>query len=220
MTAQRPRQISNPKRFATACGAGQWRLQLAAGRPVFVQGDLADALYYVESGQVQMSVVSPTGREAVIALCGAGEFIGTRCLVKARRRTATAITLTSCTFVRITPNAVTRMLREEAGFAEMLVISLASQQLRVQENLIDQLTNSSEKRLARALLQLANNGYGGNPSPIPARINQAVLANMIGTTRPRVSFFMNRFRRQGFIEYDRHGHVSVRPSLLSVLRRP
>ncbi|MGD0024208.1 MAG: Crp/Fnr family transcriptional regulator [Xanthobacteraceae bacterium] len=213
---KRTNDTLDPKRVLSGRGAGQSRLRLAPGQVIFAQGDFADALNYIESGLVKLAVVSPSGKEAVIALRGDGEFFGTWCLIKEHRRAATSTALTDCSLVRITAAAVIRMLREEPGFAEMFVTSLVSQHLRAQETLVDQLINSAEKRLARVLLQLANFGRAGNPGSIPTRINQAVLANTIGTTRPRVSFFMNKFRRQGFIEYDRHGYVTVRNSLRNV----
>lgn len=167
-------------------------------------------MFYVESGRVITSAVVPSGKEAVTALRGDGDFFGTRSLV-AQQRTATATTLTDCALVRLTKATLIRVLREQPDFAELFTIYLMRQSLQDQENLIDHLTNSAEKRLARVLLQLAE--CGGHS---PTLISQDVLAKMIGTTRSRVSFFMNKFRRQGYIEYNRYGYV-VRNSQLAAL---
>jgi CRP/FNR family transcriptional regulator, cyclic AMP receptor protein len=155
--------------------------------------------------------VTPSGKEAVIAIRGPGELFGTRCLVA--RRTGTTSTLTACSLIRVTKPALIRLLREEPGFAVMFATYLVGQSIQDQENLVDNLTNPAEKRLARALLQLADSTGGPGPHPISTPINQAVLANMVGTTRSRVNFFMNKFKRQNLIEYDRHGRLSVHGSL-------
>lgn len=155
--------------------------------------------------------MSESGKEAVVAIRGPGEFFGTRCLVD--RRTGMAAALTACSLIRVTTSALIRLLREEPNFAVMFATYLVKQSIRDQENLVDHLTNPAEKRLARTLLQLANYVDSGDPRSISTPINQGMLANMIGTTRPRVSFFMNKFRRQGLIEYTRDGGLTVRDGL-------
>ena len=209
------RDTFGPRKVLTGRGAGQSRLRLAPEQIIYEQGDAAEALFYVGSGQVKITVVSPDGKEAVIAIRGEGEFFGEGCLISQHRRIATAMTLTDCSVLRITKAAMARMLRDEPNFAEAFITYLVRRHIRNQENLIDNLTNSAEKRLARVLLQLAVGG--DDPQPISTRINQAVLANMIGTTRSRVNFFMNKFKRQGLIEYRRDGYVSVRKALLMAL---
>jgi CRP/FNR family cyclic AMP-dependent transcriptional regulator len=213
--ADTARERFDPRQILTGNAAGQARLQLAPHHIICEQGDPADAVFYLERGSVKISVVAWSGKEAVMALRGAGAFLGTGCLVEAQRRSA-ATTVTACVVVRIAKAAVIRMLRDEPDFAEMFAISLVRQRICDQESIVDQLTNSSEKRLARALLQIANAGRGDNPQAISTCLDQTALANMIGTTRPRVSFFMNKFRRQGLIEYDRRGRLSVHNALLKV----
>jgi CRP/FNR family transcriptional regulator, cyclic AMP receptor protein len=208
----RKRDPSDSKPLLNGRDIGQTRLRFTAEQVVCTQGDPPDALFYIESGQLKVSVVSPSGKEAVIGVRGEGDFFGVRSLVSGDQRLATATALTDCTIVRIAKSAVTGLLRAGPDFAEMFIGYLLRQHLRDQENLIDQLTNSAERRLARVLLHLADVNRTGKPHTI--QINQTVLANMIGTTRPRVSAFMNKFRRRGFIEYDRHGSISVRNELL------
>ncbi len=207
------RDTFDPRKVLTGRGAGQSRLRLAPEQIIYAQGDLAEALFYVESGQVKITVVSPNGKEAVIALRGEGKFFSEVCLIGQRQRCiATATALTDSSIVRVTKAAMMRLLRQEPDFAEAFITYLVRQRASEVESLIDQLTNSAEKRLVRVLLQLAVGG--DDPQPISTRINQAVLANMIGTTRSRVNFFMNKFKRQGLIEYNRDGYVSVRKASL------
>ncbi len=208
----------DPKNLVTGRGAGQSRVTFAPNQVIYSQGDSGDAAYYIESGWIKISAVSPSGKEAVIAIRGEGEFFGTRCLVA--RRTGTTTTLTACTVIRVTTSALIRLLREEPDFAVMFAKVLVCQSIHDQENLVDHLTNPAEKRLARALLQLANSEGGGDPRPITTPINQGILANMIGTTRPRVSFFMNKFKRDGLIEYRRDGGLRVREGLRKFLLEP
>jgi len=189
-------------------------MHLAPEQTVFGQGDAAEALYYIARGWIKISVVAANGKEAVIALTGGSEFFGTRCLIKDHVRMASATTLTECTLVRISRAAAIRLLREDPDFAEIFATCLARQALRRDKGLVAYLTHSSERRLAQALLELLGNCHGDELQPISTPITQAVLANMIGTTRSRVSVFMNRFRRQGLIEYDRHGHVTASISRL------
>jgi CRP/FNR family cyclic AMP-dependent transcriptional regulator len=213
---QRTRRTFDPKRVLTGRGAGQSRLQFAPGRVIRRHGDPADSVFYIEKGRVKLTLVSASGKEAVVSVRGEGEFVGTRALI-ARRRAFSATALTECSLVRATPAAIIRLLREEPDFAEMFVLNLVGQRIRDQRNIFDLLTNSSERRLARTLLQLADIRHNGKSGPIPTRINQAILAGMIGTTRSRVSSFMNKFRKQGFIEYNRRGDVTVHRALSKAL---
>ena len=205
------------QRFLTGRGPGQSRLQFAPGSVVCAQGDTSDALYSIVQGWIKLSVSAPSGREAVISLRGPGEFFSTRCLIEQHHRIATATTLTECTLVRTESAAARRLIREEPDFAESFSMSLVRQGLRDQHRLLDQLTDDSERRLARALLRLAGGKLGDRPQPILAPLSQTDLAGMVGTTRSRISHFMNKFRRLGYIGYDRHGLVTVHKSLLRIL---
>jgi CRP/FNR family transcriptional regulator, cyclic AMP receptor protein len=214
---RRPGNRSEAQRFLTGRGPGQTRLQFAPGCIVCSQGDTSDALYYIEQGWIKMSVSRPNGKEAVISLRGAGEFFSTRCLIERHHRIATVMTLTECVLVRIAVAAVRRLIRGEPDFAEFFSTYLVGQGRRDQLRLVDQLTDDSERRLARALLRLAGDDLGDRPQPISARLSQTDLASMIGTTRSRISHFMNKFRRLGYISYDRHGLVTVHKSLARTL---
>jgi CRP-like cAMP-binding protein len=172
-------------------------------------------VFYILKGEIKVSVLSEQGREAVVALLGKNEFCGEGCLAGQNRRIATAIAINECEIMRIEKEAIMRLLRNEPTFAEMFVGHLLLRTIRVEEDLVDQLFNSSEKRLARALLLLANFGKEGKPEPIITKVSQELLAEMIGTTRSRVSFFMNKFRKLGFISYN--GKIEVHSSLLSVV---
>ena len=202
----------DPESLLTGHGAGQSRVRLAPAQVIYGEADPGDAVFYVESGWVKISAVTPNGKEAVIGIRRPGEFFGSRCLIG--RRAGTAVALTACSLIRLTTAGLIRMLREEPDFAVMFAIHLVRQSISDQSNLVDHLTNPAEKRLARALLRLADGVDGSDdPRPISVPLHQAVLANLIGTTRPRVSFFMNKFKRRGFIEYDREGHLIVRAGL-------
>ena len=205
----------NPAEFLAKADAGRTISKYRAQQVVFSQGDAADSVFYVQKGKIKLTVVSSQGKEAVVALLGADEFCGEGCLAGQTRRIATAIAMTECEIMRLDKAALLRVLREEPSFSEMFVSHLLARSIRVEADLVDQLFNSSEKRLARALLLLANFGKEGRPEPIIAKISQETLAEMIGTTRSRVSFFMNKFRRLGFITYN--GHMEVHSSLLSVV---
>ena len=182
---------------------------------MFSQGDPADSVFYIQKGKVKLTVVSEQGKEAVVAVLGPDEFCGEGCLAGQPRRMATAAAMTECEIMRLEKGAIIRILREEPAFSEMFVAHLLARTIRVEEDLIDQLFNSSEKRLARTLLLLAHFGQEGRPQPILAKVSQETLAGMIGTTRARVSFFMNKFRKLGFIDYN--GGIEVHSSLLSVV---
>jgi CRP/FNR family cyclic AMP-dependent transcriptional regulator len=182
---------------------------------VYSQGDPADAVFYIREGKVKVCVVSERGKEAVVALHGDGDFFGEGCLNGHRLRTATVVTMTECVIMRIEKAAIVKVLHDEPKFSEMFLAYLLSRNARVEEDLVDQLFNSSEKRLARVLLLMANFGKEGKPVPVIAKISQETLAEMIGTTRSRVSSFMNKFRKLGFIKYN--GTLEIHNSLLNVV---
>ena len=188
---------------------------------LFAQGDTTDAVFYIQSGKVKVTVVSEHGKEAVVAILERGAFVGESCLVGQTVRTATATTLEDARILRIDKAVMLRMLQEQPKFSEACMSYLLTHSIRVQEDLVDQLFNSSEKRLARALLLLAHFGKESKPETIIAKISQETLADMIGTTRSRVSFFMNKFRKLGFIDYKgglrRNGGLHVHSSLLNVV---
>jgi len=205
----------DPASVLNGHGPGQSRLQCAPGLTVYAQGDSADAAFCVEHGIVKISVVVASGKEVVVAIRRPGDFFGTRCLVG--RRLGSANALTESSLIRIGTSALIQLLREVPDFAVMFATYLVRQSIQDQANLVDQLTNSAERRLARTLLTLADFDRGGDTAEIPARINQTVLAEMIGTTRSRVNFFMNKFRRESLIEYNRVGDINVRRGLQRVL---
>jgi CRP-like cAMP-binding protein len=182
---------------------------------IFSQGNEADAVFYIKKGKVKVTVVSKLGKEAVIAILGTDEFIGEGCLSGQPKRLATASAMTECVTMRVAKTEIQRVLREEPTFSQMFMSHILAKNARVEEDLLDQLFNSTEKRLARLLLLLANFGKEGRPEPIMAKISQETLAEMVGTTRSRVSHFMNKFRQAGFIDYN--GHLEVHSSLLSVV---
>jgi CRP/FNR family transcriptional regulator, cyclic AMP receptor protein len=182
---------------------------------IFSQGDVADAVFYIRKGKVKVTVISREGKEAVVAILGVDEFVGEGCLIGQPKRLATATAMTECVTMRVEKTAIQRVLREEPAFSEMFVSHVLARTARVEEDLVDQLFNSTEKRLARLLLLLANFGKEGRPEPLIAKISQETLAEMVGTTRSRVSHFMNKFRKSGFIDYN--GHLEVHSSLLSVV---
>jgi CRP/FNR family transcriptional regulator, cyclic AMP receptor protein len=184
---------------------------------IFSQGDRADAVFYIQRGKVKIVVTSEQGKEAVVGILGVDEFLGEGCLIGQPLRLATATAMTESTVMRVEKAEMIRVLHEEPGFGEMFTAHLLTRKSRVEEDLVDQLFNSSEKRLARTLLLLANFGKEGSPEPITTKISQEMLAEIIGTTRPRVNFFMNKFRKLGFIEYN--GDLAVHSSLLSVVLR-
>lgn len=209
-TDKQERRGFDPRSVLTGHGPGQMRCWFRLGDSVYEQGDPGDAIFFVENGWIKMTSVSGDGREAVLALRGPGEFLGSRCLLDLSRA-STATALTDCSVVRVTKPMLTSLLRNVPDFAEMFATYLVRQSMHDQENVVDHLTHSAEQRLARTLLRLANGSNGD--SAIPTKISQALFAKMVGTTRSRVSFFMNRFKRQGFIEYGRDGRVRVHNSL-------
>ncbi len=184
---------------------------------VYVQASAADAVFYIQKGKVKIAVASNRGKEAVVAILGAGEFFGEGCLIGQPLRLATARALVESEIMRVGKAEMIRVLHAELAFGELFMAHLMTRNSRVEEDLVDQLFNSSEKRLARTLLLLANFGKEGGPQPITTPISQETLAEIVGTTRPRVSHFMNKFRKLGFISYN--GHLQVHSSLLSVVLR-
>jgi CRP/FNR family cyclic AMP-dependent transcriptional regulator len=182
---------------------------------IFAQGDAADAVIYIKRGKVKVTVVSKQGKEAVVAILGTDEFLGEGCLIGQPKRLATATAMTDCVTMRVEKLEILQVLQDEPAFSKMFISHILARNARVEEDLVDQLFNSTEKRLARVLLLLANFGKEGRPEPIVAKISQETLAEMIGTTRSRVSHFMNKFRQLGFIDYN--GHLEVHSSLLSVV---
>jgi CRP/FNR family transcriptional regulator, cyclic AMP receptor protein len=214
--AKKRRPTFDPKSFLAEVGEGRTISQYRKDQIVFSQGEPADAVFYIQKGKVKVTVVSDQGKEAVVAILGAGEFCGEGCLAGQARRIATVRTMTECTIMRLQKTSIVRVLHDEPAFSEMFMSHLLARTIRVEEDLVDQLFNSSEKRLARLLLLLANFGKEGRPEPLIARISQETLAEMIGTTRSRVSFFMNKFRRMGFLDYNGEG-LEVHSSLLNVI---
>jgi CRP/FNR family transcriptional regulator, cyclic AMP receptor protein len=213
-TKRRPR--FDPKSFLAKIGEGRSIAKYRKDQIVFSQGEPADAVFYIQRGKVKVTVVSEQGKEAVVAFLGAGEFCGEGCLAGQRRRMATDTALAECMIMQLQKASIIRVLHDEPAFSELFISHLLARTIRVEEDLVDQLFNSSEKRLARVLLLLANFGKEGRPEPIIAKISQEMLADMIGTTRSRVSFFMNKFRRLGFVDYNGRG-LEVHSSLLNVV---
>jgi CRP-like cAMP-binding protein len=205
----------DPKVFLAKVNGGRVISNYRKDQTVFRQGDPANSVFYIQSGKVKATVISEQGKEAVVAILGADDFFGEGCLAGQSLRLSTVSAMTECVIVRIAKADITRVIHEEPAFAELFISHLLSRNSRVEEDLVDQLFNSSEKRLARVLLLLANFGKEGRPEPVIAKISQETLAEMIGTTRSRVSFFMNKFRELGLIDYN--GHIEVHSSLLNVV---
>jgi CRP-like cAMP-binding protein len=203
------------KILRAALPAGRTLREHRKGAAIFTQGDPADAVLFVQRGKVKLTVLSRQGKQAVIALLSPGEFFGEGCLAGQPMRMATATALTDCAVVRLAKPAMVRALHREPVFAEMFTTHLLSRNIRMEEDLVDQLFNSSEKRLARILLLLANFAKEGRPEPVVPKISQEMLAEMVGTTRSRISFFMNKFRKLGFVDYN--GGLEVHSSLLHIV---
>jgi CRP/FNR family cyclic AMP-dependent transcriptional regulator len=213
--AKRSEISFDPKAFLSKVNGGRVISDYRKDQIVYTRGDPADSVFYIQSGKVKNTVLSEQGKEAVVALLGTGDFFGEGCLTGQPLRLATVSAMTECVIVRITKEDTTRVIHEEPAFAELFIAHLLARNVRVEEDLVDQLFNSSEKRLARTLLLLANFGKEGRPEPIIGKISQETLAEMIGTTRARVSFFMNKFRQLGLIDYN--GHIEVHSSLLNLV---
>lgn len=200
--ATKPRSTFDSGAFLARVGNGRSVGNYAAGQVVFSQGDPADAVFYIQKGKLKITVVSEQGKEAVVALLGPKEFFGEGSLAGQSKRISTAVAMSDSVIFRIEKSTILRLIHEDPAFSEVFIAHLLGRAVRVEADLIDQLFNSSEKRLARLLLLLANFGKESDPEPMIAKISQETLAQMIGTTRARVSFFMNKFRKLGFISYN------------------
>jgi CRP/FNR family cyclic AMP-dependent transcriptional regulator len=211
----KPKLPFDPQAFLARIGAGRSIVSCRPGQAAFSQGDPADAIFYIREGKLKLTVVSRQGKEAVVAILTPGAFFGEGCLAGQIKRMATATAMTDCVLARIEKSEMIRVLHAEPTFSEFFARYLLSRNIRIEEDLVDQLFNSSEKRLARVLLLLAHFGKEEKPEPVVARISQEMLAEIIGTTRARVNFFMNKFRKLGFIEYN--GGLHVHSSLLNVV---
>ena len=213
---KKPRPPFDPNAFLLKVAGGKTISSYRKDQIVFSQGAPADAVFYIQKGKVKITVISEHGKEAVVALLGTEDFCGEGCLAGQPLRMSTAVAMTDCVATRLEKAAIIRTLHDEPAFSEMFLSYVLSRIIRVEEDLVDQLFNSSEKRLARLLLLLANFGKESRPEPVIASISQETLAEMIGTTRSRVSSFMNKFRRLGFIHYN-GGGLEVHSSLLNVV---
>jgi CRP/FNR family cyclic AMP-dependent transcriptional regulator len=205
----------DPEAFLAHVDAGKTIATYRAGQTVFAQGDVADTVFYIQKGRLKVIVLSEQGKEAVVGILQAGQFFGEGCINGHPLRIATTTAMEECVITVITKKTMIATLHDQPKFSEMFMSYLLTRNGRIEEDLIDQLFNSSEKRLARLLLLLANFGTESRPKPIDARISQETLAEMIGTTRSRVSFFMNKFRKLGFISYN--GKIEVNTSLLNAV---
>jgi CRP-like cAMP-binding protein len=206
----------DPKMFLATIGEGRKILAFGKGQTIYAQGGQTDAVFYVQKGKIKLTVVSPTGKEATVGVLGEGSFFGEGGLAGQAFRMGSASALTECIILRIDKKSMIAFLSREPSFSALFVSHLLARNIRYEEDLVDQLFNSSEKRLARILLLLAHFGKEDKPEPVIPKISQESLAEMVGTTRSRVSFFMNRFRKLGFVEYD-GGGMQVHSSLLSVV---
>jgi CRP/FNR family transcriptional regulator, cyclic AMP receptor protein len=205
----------DPETIIARMNGGKSEVKFQKDQIVYAQGDAADCVFYLRSGRMKMTVVSEGGKEAVVAIMTPGSFCGEECLTGHTLRISTVKTLTECAIIRMAKASIVRALHEDHQFSELFTAYLMERNIRVQEDLVDQLLNSTEKRLARLLLILANYGKEDRPDPIVPKINQETLAEMIGTSRTHVNFFMNKFRQLGFIEYN--GDIKVNRSLLNML---
>jgi CRP/FNR family transcriptional regulator, cyclic AMP receptor protein len=201
--------------FLAKMGGGKTILEYDKGQNVFEQGDAADTVYYIQKGRIKLTVLSDQGKEAVVGILEPGQFFGEGCLNGHKLRISTTTAMENCTVTAIAKPSMIAALHDEPTFSELFMAYLLTRNSRIEEDLIDQLFNSSERRLARMLLLLANFGKEGSPQPISPHVSQETLAEMIGTTRSRVSFFMNKFRKLGLISYN--GHIEVNSSLLSAV---
>jgi CRP/FNR family cyclic AMP-dependent transcriptional regulator len=213
--ARMKRRDFDPHAFLATIGVGRKAVAFAKKQTVFTQGDPADAVFYVQTGKIRLTVVSKTGKEATIGILGERDFFGEACLTGQPLRMLTATAMTDCAVLRIDKKAMMQALHREHELSDLFVAYLLARNIRYEEDLVDQLFNSSEKRLARILLLLAHFGKEGAPETVVPKVSQEMLAEMIGTTRSRVSFFMNRFRKLGFIHYN--GGLQVHSSMLNVV---
>jgi CRP/FNR family transcriptional regulator, cyclic AMP receptor protein len=203
--------------FLTRIESGKTTRQYRNRQVVFSQGDAADAVFFIQSGRVELTVVSTRGKQAVIGILNAGSFFGEGCLASQPLRMATAIAIGPASIIRVGKSTMVRVLHQDPAFAELFTAYLLSRNVRIEEDLVDQLFNSAEKRLARTLLLLAHFGKDSKPESVIPKVSQETLAAMVGTTRSRVSHFMNRFRKMGFVEYN--GGLQVHRALLTVVLR-
>ena len=213
--AKRPKTPFNLKVFLAKADGGRTSSEYRPNDRIFLQGDPADAVFYVQKGKVKITVLSKQGKEAVVAILNDGDFFGEGCLAGQPLRMVSAVAISECSVMKLTKAVVVNLLHEEPSFSQLFVAHLLSRNIKIEEDLVDQLFNSSEKRLARVLLLLANFGKEGKPEPVIPKISQETLASIVGTTRSRINFFMNRFRKLGFIEYN--GGLEVHSSLLNVV---
>jgi CRP/FNR family cyclic AMP-dependent transcriptional regulator len=209
------KDVFDPKSFLAKVGAGKTVLEFHKNQQVFKQGDVADTVFYIQKGKIKLTVLSEQGKEAVVAILEPGQFFGEGCMNGHSLRIATTTAMEDCVITSITKEAMMAAIRDEPKFSQLFTSYLLTRNSRIEEDLIDQLFNSSERRLARLLLLLANFGKEGSPQPISSDISQETLAEMIGTTRSRVSYFMNKFRKLGLISYN--GRIEVHNSLLSAV---
>jgi len=206
----------DPNVFLAKVGEGRTIADYRKNQKIFSQGDPADAIFYILKGKIKLAVVSNQGKEAIISILGLHDFFGEGCLAGQPLRMATAVALSECLIVRLEKRGTMRVLHDEPTFSELFLSYLLSRNTRLEEDLVDQLFNSSEKRLARVLLLMANFGKEGKPEPVVPKISQETLAEIIGTTRARVSFFMNKFRKLGLIDYN-GGGLEVHTSLMNIV---
>jgi len=215
-TAQKHKQF-DPTTFLSVVDGGKQLVAFAKRQTIFLQGEPSNSVLYIQRGKVQLTVTSTTGKEAVIGLLKEGDFLGENCLTGEPLRLCSAIALTDCSLMRIEKNVMIKALHEEPALSEVFVAYLLARNTQYEADLVDQLFNSSEKRLARILLMLAHFGKEGAPETVVPKISQETLAEMIGTTRSRVNFFMNKFRKLGFVDYDSSSKLQVHSSLLNVV---
>ena len=210
-------EVFEPRAFLARADAGITIEKYGKNQKVFSQGDVADSIFFIQRGKVKITVLSEHGKEAILGILAEGQFFGEACLERAELRTSTSQAMEECLITSLTRAAMLAALNAEPKFSQFFIAYLLSRNTRIEDDLIDQLFNSSERRLARLLLLLANVGKEGGAAPVPVALSQETLAEMIGTTRSRVSFFMNKFRKKGFIDYN--GKIEVRRSLLNAVLR-
>jgi CRP/FNR family cyclic AMP-dependent transcriptional regulator len=215
--AAKKKPLFDPHEFLGTVSRGQKAVFFAKKQAIFAQGEVADAVFYIQEGKARLTVVSQMGKEATVGILSDGDFCGEGCLAGQALRMGSAIAMTECAVLRIDKNAMMEALHREHKFSDLFVAYLLARNIRYEEDLVDQLFNSSEKRLARVLLLLAHFGKEGKPETVVPKISQETLAEMVGTTRSRVSFFMNRFRTLGFVDYDGGSGLQVHSSLLNVV---
>jgi CRP/FNR family transcriptional regulator, cyclic AMP receptor protein len=214
-TVAKKRGKFNPKTFLSTIDRGRTIATFPRKRTIFAQGDSSDSVFYIQRGKIKLTVLAKNGKEATIGILNEGNFFGEGCLAAQPLRMCTATTITDCTLMRIDKKSMMEVIHRERAFSDMFVAYLLTRNIRHEEDLVDQLFNSSEKRLARILLLLARFGKDGKPEVAIPKISQEILAEMVGTTRGRVNFFMNRFRKLGFVRYN--GGLEVHPSLLNIV---